>query len=128
MRKTMIAATCAVLLAACSKHPAGSATLALSPSAVKNCGSGTAAVSTDVHWDATKANIPGVKIWINNQQKPASSGIFGGDDPGTLWLAGKASGTATTGKWIVAGSHIVLTESDSGDVLAEADVTALPCN
>ncbi|MEP6897734.1 MAG: hypothetical protein ABI870_04295 [Rhodanobacter sp.] len=128
MHKILIVAACIGMLMACSKRPHGAATLALSPAAVKNCGAGTPPVAIDIRWDATRANSFGVKIWINNQQEPASSGIFGGDVPGTLWLAGKTSGAATTGSWIVPGTRIIMTDSDSGDMLAQTKVAGVPCH
>ncbi len=128
MRKILIVTACTAILMACSKHPHGIATLALSPAAVKDCGTGTPPVAINIRWDATQANSFGVKIWINNQLEPASSGIFGGDDPGTLWLAGKTSGAATTGSWIVPGTRIIMTDSDSGDMLAQTKVAEAPCH
>jgi hypothetical protein len=129
MQRILIVVACTgiALLAGCGRHQHGAATLVLSPAAVSKCAGNTAPVAIDVHWDATKATKSGIKIWVDNQQKSSDTGIFSSDNPGTLWLAGAASGKATTGQWIVAGTRIVLTDSDSGDVLAETKVAAAPC-
>lgn len=80
-----------------------------------------------VHWDASKAKPEkGVKLWINNSPTSARSGVFGGD-PGTLWVRGGNTGTATSGPWMYPGTTVIVTDANDGDVLATVKVPAAAC-
>lgn len=112
------------LLAGCRSN---SASVTFTPAALKDCGSHNVASTVQVQWDASAANPEnGVKLWINNDEYPRRNGVFGGD-PGTLWMAGAATGTATTGDWAFPGTTIIVTDAVNDDILATVKIPSAPC-
>ena len=125
MRALVLSALCVGALAGCHSN---SATITFTPSALKDCGANKNAPTTiEVHWDATRANLKqGVAVRVTNEKTPARTGVFGGA-PGTPWIAGGASGSATTGPWAFPGTTFYVTDAKSGDVLGTAKVPSAPC-
>ena len=122
MRAIILAAICMTALAGCHSS---STTVSFTPAALKDCSpNANPPAVIDVHWDASKANPKGgVVVRVTNDKTPVRTGVFGGA-PGTPWTAGNASGSATTGEWVFAGTTFFVTEAASGDVLARFLVRA----
>jgi len=124
MHKPALLIVCVVALGGCSSHDAKFSTL---PAALQDCGTASPASKVVVTWDASKATKDGVKIWVSNEKTHSRSGIWGADQNGTLWMAGGAVGSATTGAWINPGTRLTLTDASGDDTLAKLAIASLPC-
>lgn len=125
MRLGILSTLCMIALGGCqSDH----ATLTFTPEALKDCGANhNAPVAIGVHWDATEAHLKnGVMVFVSNDPASARKPAFG-RAPGTLWIAGGDSGSATTGVWVVPGTTFFVTDAASGNVLASKKVPAAQC-
>lgn len=120
MRTLLLSALCTVVLGGCHSR---NATLEFTPAALKDCGGNkNAPAAIKVRWDASKAKLKdGVVVRVSNGEKPANGA------PGTIWMAGGDSGSATTGAWVFPGTVFFVTDARNGDVLARAVVPAASC-
>jgi hypothetical protein len=124
MRKFLLSIACGTMLAGCH-YP--SADIMLTPAAIEDCGAGTKPVALTVRWQVGKANPDErIRIWVSNRPVPAHAGVF--DPPfGSVWLDAPASGTSTTGSWVLPGMTITITDPGRGYVLRQVRVPSRPC-
>jgi hypothetical protein len=125
MRKLLsIAAFCTIALAGCHSDEAN---VTITPVALKGCGPTNVPSTVQVHWKVIDANPKSkVNIWISNEPTSGRIGVFG-DTPGTLWVTGGSTGTATTGPWMFPGTSIIVTNAKNNDLLAMVKIPAAPC-
>ncbi len=124
MRKLFAVSVLSCGLAACQSQ---SASITFDPPALADCGPNGGASVVVIHWDARRAKPrDGVNVWINNEPTPERTGVFA-PDLGSRWQSGDAVGSATTGKWMFAGTTLTLTDAHDDDVLARVKMPAAPC-
>lgn len=124
MRQLACAALFIALVAGCQSRDAS---VSFTPAALKNCDTNRAGSVVEVHWDARRATpADGVMIWISSTGKSRYTG-FVPSPPGKLWMKGDVTGSASTGPWMFAGTTVVVTDAQTGRVLAKEKVPAAPC-
>ena len=124
MQKFFLPIVCSVMITGCHH---GSADIVLTPDAIENCGDATLPTTITVHWDASKADPKAsVTLWVSNRPVPAHAGVF--DPPfGSIWLSTNATGTATTGPWVMPGMTITITDVRERYVLRQIRIPSRPC-
>ncbi|MFK2878776.1 hypothetical protein [Rhodanobacter hydrolyticus] len=99
----------------------GQPKLSATPSSLRGCGGATRPSSVSVSWSAYKATQgKPIRLWAHNPD------AFGNDQV-TLWMEQGPVGTASTGRWVVPGTRITLTDASGMRTLAEIRIGRLAC-
>jgi hypothetical protein len=90
--------------------------LSLAPDSFRDCDAKGGAIIVTAKWDVTDSGSTGVAIYVESP----------GNDR-KLWLVGGASGESQTGKWVFDKSKFTMLDKESGKLLAQRAVVAVPC-
>lgn len=90
--------------------------LTVDPATVDLCSQAEGVVAADVSWNASGKARSGVEVWLQ-----------GPGEQKKLWSADGAVHAARTGRWLRAGSLVMLVDGETRQELARIQVDARPC-
>lgn len=95
----------------------GDAVLSIVPGQFSACQSSNGAVVARARWNVASLGVAQVSIFVESPGNPRK-----------LWVNGGAEGESMTGPWVYDQTRFSMTQSDTGRLLAERTVTAVPCD